>query len=219
MISKTHFFNCCEPPSELTLESGKKLGPITIAYETYGELNADKSNVILVCHALSGDAHAAGVTDDSPKNVGWWESYIGPHKALDTRQYFIICSNVLGGCKGSTGPQSVNPVTGKPYALSFPIITISDMVHAQKMLMDCLKIKELKMVIGGSMGGMQAMMWAILYPSFVKSIAPIASTGSLSPQALAFDAVGRNAITSDSRWQKGNYDTHELPENGLSIAR
>lgn len=190
----------------LLLECGKTLGPIEIAYETYGTLNEKKSNTILICHALSGDSHAAGLYKNDPENVGWWDWLIGPNKAIDTNKYFVICSNVLGGCKGSTGPSSINPKTNKPYGLDFPILTISDMVNAQKELISSLEIKKLKMIIGGSMGGMQAMEWAIQFPEMVESCIPIASTHQLSPQAIAFDAVGRHAILKDEK-------------NGLPIAR
>ena len=196
-------FTSVEP---LSLESGQTLGPITLAYETYGSLNASHSNAILVCHALSGDAHAAFQHESDPTYMGWWDSFIGPGKALDTDHYCIICSNVIGGCKGSTGPASINPATGTAYGTTFPIITISDMVKAQKRLMDHLGISQLLMVIGGSMGGMQAMTWAIDFPDSVRSCVPIATTSKLSPQALAFDIVGQNAIMTN-------------PEKGLPLAR
>lgn len=196
---------------ELRFESGTTLNQVYIAYETYGNLNAQKSNAILVCHALSGDAHAG--------NGGWWDGLIGPGKALDTSKYFIVCSNTIGSCKGSSGPQSVNPETGKPYALTFPVLTIGDMVQAQHMLADFLGISQWHMVIGGSMGGMQAMEWAIMFPERVKSCVVIATAARLSPQALAFGAVGRQAILADPKWNKGNYDPLQQPENGLSIAR
>ena len=218
MRIKTQFLTCFED-SPLKLDSGKTLGPVQLAYETYGQLAPDKSNAILVCHALSGDAHAAYQHDDDPDYLGWWDTFIGPGKALDTDKYFMICTNVIGGCKGSTGPNSINPLTDEPFGLSFPVITIGDMVNAQKKLIDHFGISRLKMVIGGSMGGMHALEWAVLYPDMVAACVPIASTGSLSPQSLAFDAVGRHAILSDPKWNEGNYTKDASPEKGLAIAR
>lgn len=206
------------PPGELALESGEKLGPLKLAYETYGNLNAGRTNAILVFHALSGDAHAAGYHegDDSP---GWWDGMIGPGKAFDTNKYFIICSNVIGGCKGSTGPSSENPKTGRPYGLDFPIITIKDMVEAQKKLIDSLGIDRLLSVAGGSMGGMQALQWAVSYPSHVLSAIPIATTAGHSPQQIAFNEVGRQAIMADPNWNNGDYYSGTPPTRGLSVAR
>ena len=203
---------------ELALESGEKLGPLTLAYETYGSLNADRTNAILVFHALSGDAHAAGYHegDDSP---GWWDGMIGPGKAFDTDKYFVICSNVIGGCKGSTGPSSENPQTGRPYGLDFPIITIKDMVNAQKKLIDSLGIDKLLSVAGGSMGGMQALQWAVSYPSRLLSAIPIATTARHSPQQIAFNEVGRQAIMADPNWNNGDYYGGTPPTRGLSVAR
>ena len=216
----TQHFVCCTPPDCLHLESGQTLGAITLAYETYGTLNGTKDNAVLVCHALSGDAHAAFSHGAGTDYIGWWDSFIGPGKPLDTDRYFVICSNVIGGCKGSTGPHSINPETQQEYGLNFPVITIADMVRAQEKLITYLRIDRLKMVIGGSMGGMQAMEWAIQFPSRIESCVPIASTARLSPQALAFDAVGRNAIISDSHWNEGNYyGLKDQPEKGLAIAR
>lgn len=220
MIVGTSYFETCHSPNELHLESKATLGPITIAYETYGTLNADKSNAILICHALSGDAHVAFRHKDDPNYIGWWDHYVGPGKAIDTNGWYVICSNVIGGCKGSTGPNSINPQTGKPYGLSFPIITIGDMVAAQKYLIDHLGIPRLKSVIGGSMGGMQALEWSIMYPEMVESVIMLASTARVSTQTLAFDSVGRNAIVSDPNWNNGNYyESDQLPEKGLSTAR
>ncbi|MFH1378816.1 MAG: homoserine O-acetyltransferase [bacterium] len=218
-IVKTQSFTFAEIPHEFVLENGKKLGPITVAYETYGTLNKAKSNAILIVHALSGDAHAAGKNDHKDEKSGWWDSMIGPGKSFDTNTYFIICSNIIGGCKGTTGPSSINPKTKKPYGLSFPIITIADMVRVQKKLIDHLGIQKLLAVAGGSMGGMQVLDWAIHYPDMVKSAVVIASTAHLSPQALAFDEVGRHAIASDPTWQQGNYYGGEVPAIGLSFAR
>jgi len=201
----------------LTLESSRVLKNIKIAYETYGELNENKDNAILVMHALTGDAHAAGF-HKGDKKPGWWDDMIGEGKAFDTRKYFVICTNILGGCKGTTGPSSINPETQKPYGLDFPVFTIKDTVKVQKKLIDFLGIKKL-IVVGGSMGGMQAMQWAISYPEHVKASIVIASTARLSAQGIAFNAVGRNAILSDANFNNGNYYYGAHPEKGLSIAR
>ncbi len=213
-----HHFTFAEPPHTLQLQSGRSLGPITLAYETYGKLNADKSNAILVCHALSGDAHAAGISAED-QTPGWWDGLIGPGRALDTHQHFIVCSNVIGGCKGSTGPSTINPETGKPYALDFPMITIADMVEAQRHLIDHLGIEKLLCVIGGSMGGMQALQWASAYPERVLSVIPIATALKHSPQQIAFNEVIRQTIMADPAWRKGYYYEHGQPENGLAVAR
>jgi len=215
----TKTFTFANPPNELQLECGKKLGPITVAYETYGNLSQDKDNAILILHALSGDAHAAGYHSANDKKTGWWDNMIGPGKAFDTNKYFIICSNFLGGCKGTTGSISKDPKTGKHYALNFPMITISDMVKVQKKLMDYLEVKSLLSLAGGSMGGMQGLEWIIQYPDFVKSAMIIASTSRLSPQAIAFNEVGRNAIITDPNWQNGDYYGKNVPRHGLAIAR
>ena len=206
-------------PGKLKLESGEVLEDITVAYETYGKLDKNKKNAILVCHALTGDAHAAGwhKGDNKP---GWWEILIGPGKALDPKKYFIICSNVLGGCKGTTGPKSINPSTGKPYGIDFPVITIKDMVNVQKKLINFFNIERLYAVIGGSMGGMQVLQWIISYPNMVKKAIPIATTATSSPQQIAFNEVGRQAIVKDPDWQHGEYYKNNMaPESGLSIAR
>ena len=218
-IVKTQSYTCAKPPHEFVLESGKKLGSIVIAYETYGTLNIDKTNAILIVHALSGDAHAAGKNGPQDEKPGWWDAMIGPGRCFDTNKYFIICSNIIGGCKGSTGPSSKNQKTGKPYGLSFPVISIADMVRVQKELIDHLGILSLLSVAGGSMGGMQVLDWALLYPDMVKSAIVIASTSRLSPQAIAFDEVGRHAIASDPQWKEGNYYGSEVPAVGLAIAR
>lgn len=212
-------FTCADPPNEMDLDCGRKLGPITLAYETYGELSGDKSNAILIEHALSGDAHAAGRHSPEDSKPGWWDTMVGPGKAFDTDRYFIICSNVIGGCQGSTGPSSINPATGAAYGLDFPIITIADMVRAQTYLIEHLGIKQLLAVAGGSMGGMQTLEWACRWPTRVRSAIVIASTPLLSAQALAFDAVGRNAIQADPAYKSGSYYDHAAPGQGLSIAR
>lgn len=213
-------FSCCEPPGELPLDVGTKLGPIELTYEAYGELNPEKSNAILIMHALSGDAHAAGYhTDDPAEKPGWWENAIGPGKAFDTNRYFVICSNVIGGCRGSTGPSSINPDTGKPFGLQFPMITIRDMVRAQKQLIDHLGIPKLLSLAGGSMGGMQVLQWAISYPERIRTAIPIATSAKLSAQAIALDEVGRQAILSDPNWNQGDYYGKPQPEKGLALAR
>lgn len=201
----------------LELESGKKLKNVQVAYETYGKLNESKDNAILLLHALTGDAHAAGHHQGDNK-PGWWDIMVGSGKAFDTDKYFIICSNVLGGCKGTTGPSSINPDTGSVYGLDFPVITIDDIVKVQKKLIDYLGVKKL-CVAGGSMGGMQAMEWSVQYKEMVTHTIIIASTSRLSAQGIAFNTVGRNAILSDQNWNKGNYYDAKRPEKGLAIAR
>lgn len=202
----------------LKLESGEKFGPVTVAFETYGVLNQEKSNAILITHALSGDAHAAGLHQNK-NNPGWWDEFIGPGKAFDTDKYFIICSNILGGCKGSTGPSSENPKTGKPYALDFPLISINDIVCAQKHLIDHLGIEKLLSVVGGSMGGQQVLSWLVNYPNNLSSAIPIATTIKHSPQQIAFNEVGRQAIMADEYWKSGNYYEGAAPVKGLAVAR
>ncbi|WP_295594747.1 homoserine O-acetyltransferase [uncultured Methanobrevibacter sp.] len=215
-LVKTKFLKIDEP---FELESGKSLECITIAYETYGKLNNDRSNAILICHALTGDAHAAG-WHRGEKKPGWWDMIIGPGKVLDTEKYFIICSNVLGGCKGTTGPSSINPKTGKEYGIDFPVITIKDMVDVQKLLIDSFNIDQLYAIIGGSMGGMQVLQWVVSYPEMMKKAIPIATTARSSPQQIAFNEVGRQAIFSDPDWNEGNYHASgKIPKNGLSLAR
>lgn len=216
-LVETRYFTFAEHKG-LVLESGQVLGPVTIAYETYGELNADKTNAILILHALSGDAHAAGY-HKGEKDPGWWDAMIGPDRPFDTDRYFIICSNVIGGCKGSTGPSSVNPRTGRPYALEFPFVTIADMVKAQTYLIDYLGIDRLLAVAGGSMGGMQALQWAASYPERVRSMIAIASTLKHSPQQIAFNEVIRQSIMADPAWRQGNYYAYGQPKKGLAVAR
>ena len=203
---------------ELILENGEKFGPVTIAYETYGQLNSNQSNAILLLHALTGDAHAAGL-HEGEKTSGWWDLMIGPGKAFDTNEYFVICSNVLGGCRGSTGPSSINPRSGKPYALDFPLITIGDMVSCQKRLIDHLGIEQLLTVAGGSMGGMQVLSWLVKYPKTIRSAIPIATTAKHSPQQIAFNEAGRLAIMADPHWNSGNYYEGASPDKGLAVAR
>jgi len=219
-LVKTQFFTFAEPPNEMKLESSERLGPITLAYETYGRLSSERDNAILIVHALSGDAHVAGYHSEHDKKPGWWDFMVGSGRPFDTDKYFIICSNVLGGCKGSTGPTSINPKTGKPYNLSFPVVTIGDMVKAQAHLIDHLGIEKLHAVIGGSMGGMQVLEWAIEYPNRIASAIPIATTSRLSAQGIAWDEVGRQAIYADANWKNGEYLDHGMiPAQGLSVAR
>lgn len=217
-FTETKYFTFAHPPNEMVLQSGQTLGPVTLAYETYGTLNKDRSNAVLITHALSADAHAAGYHRGS-NEVGWWEPMIGPGKAFDTEKYFVICSNVIGGCKGSTGPSSLNPKTGAPYALDFPMITISDMVKAQSHLIDYLGIEKLLCVCGGSMGGMQVLQWVASYPERVRAAIPIATALKHSPQQIAFNEVVRQSIMADSAWRGGNYYGHGQPKRGLALAR
>ena len=201
------------------LACGQSLPSITLAYETYGELTPHRDNAILIQHALSGDAHVAGVHSPTDSKAGWWDIMVGPGKPYDTDKYFVICSNILGGCKGSTGPSSTDPKTGRPYGLDFPMVTIEDMVRAQRLLIDHLGIPRLLAVTGGSMGGMQALEWAVRYPERVASVHAIATAARLSAQAIAFDEVGRQAIMADPSWLGGSYYDSEAPAAGLSIAR
>jgi len=202
----------------LSLDSGATLEPVDVAYETYGELNAERSNAILILHAFTGDAHAAGISRKTGK-PGWWDNMIGPGKAFDTEKYFVVCSNVLGGCMGTTGPSSTNPKTGKPYAMDFPVITIADMVRLQRMVVDHLGIERLLAVAGGSMGAMQALQWAVDYPERVAAAIPIAGTWRHSAQQIAFNEVGRQAIMADPDWRGGDYYGTQGPARGLAVAR
>ncbi len=204
----------------LQLDSGATLGPVIVAYETYGQLNADRTNAILITHALSGSAHAAGYHQPDEAKTGWWDDCIGPGKAFDTNKFFIICSNVLGGCYGSTGPSAPDPATGKPYGMRFPVVTIGDMVRAQVRLIDHLGIDSLLCVAGGSMGGMQALEWAAHYPQRLKAAIPIATTAHHSPMLIALSEVGRQAIYADPAWNNGDYyDAGLKPDAGLAVAR
>jgi homoserine O-acetyltransferase len=222
-----------ELPGPLMLDCGRTLHPVRIAYETYGTLSAARDNVILVCHALSGDAHAAGFAKTPPpestrdgfaaedrdgttgRGLGWWDGMIGPGKAFDTDRFFVVSSNLLGGCRGTTGPSSMNPATGRPYGSDFPVITVADMVRAERAFLDAIGITRLAAVAGGSLGGMQALEWAVLYPDHVDSIVVIASTPALQPQGVAWNAIARNAITSDPDWQ----GTGRAPNAGMGVAR
>jgi homoserine O-acetyltransferase/O-succinyltransferase len=208
------------PGETLHLESGQTLHPVTVAYETYGQLNDARDNAVLVCHALSGDAHAAGYYGlEKDEKPGWWDVLIGPGKPLDTDKYFVISSNFLGGCKGTTGPSSIDPATGKPYGLDFPFYTVKDMVQVQRRLLKHLGVPRLLAVIGGSLGGMQVLQWAISFPEMVRGAIPIATTARLSPQAIAFNEVARQAVMSDPDWREGDYPLDAQPERGLGLAR
>ena len=203
----------------LQMDCGKELSPVTVAYETYGELNASGDNAILVCHALTGSAHAAGLLSDDPKSAGWWDSFIGEGKTLDTRKYFVICSNFLGGCYGTTGSATQNPKTGKPYGCQFPQMTVRDMVRVQKALIDYLGVKSLRTIIGGSLGGMQVLEWGVMYPEKVRSLIPIATASQHSPWGIGLNDIARQAIMNDPAWRGGEYYEFGQPEKGLSLAR
>jgi len=225
-------------PRPVRLDVGRDFAPIRIAYETYGTLSASADNVILVCHALSGDAHAAGWSAESPeestldgfraderamdekKGLGWWDGMIGPGKAFDTDRFFVVSTNLFGGCGGTTGPSSTDPRTGRARALGFPVITIPDMVRVERAFLQAIGIEKLFAVAGGSMGGMQALDWAARYPDSVRCIVPIASTAALSPQGIAWNAIARTAIMSDPDWQGGDYyGTGRAPDRGMGVAR
>src|SRR6478609_11232617 len=225
-------------PAPVQLDCGLALHPIRIAYETYGTLAPERDNVILVCHALSGDAHAAGIARTPPeestrdgfgaaerdragrKGLGWWDGMIGPGKAFDTDRFFVVSTNLLGGCRGTTGPSSMNPATGRPYGSDFPVITVADMVRAERALLRKLGIERLAAVAGGSLGGMQALEWAVSYPDAVDAIIPIASTHALRPQGVAWNAIARSAITADPNWQGGHYyGTDRTASAGMGVAR
>lgn len=218
-IVKTQYLTFAHPPNKFSLDNEELLGPITVAYETYGELNESRDNVILIEHALTASAHAAGKHREDDKSPGWWDVMIGPGKAFDTDKYFVICSNILGSCYGTTGPASMDPENGKPYGLTFPIIGIRDMVRVQKELIDHLRINRIRSVAGSSMGGMQAIEWGILYPNIVDSIILIASAPRSTPQSIAIHKIGIEAIMHDPNWKRGNYYGKEPPNKGLAIAR
>ncbi len=218
-IVETKFFTFAQPPGEFVLENGSKLGPIKIAYETYGRLNKNRDNVILIEHALTASAHAAGRHSHSDDNPGWWDSMVGPGRAFDSDKYYIICSNILGSCYGTTGPSSLNPKTKKAYGYKFPVITIRDMIHVQKKLLDHLGVNSILCIAGGSMGGMQAIEWALLWPEFVKSVILIASGAWSSPQSIAIHKVGIQAIKDDPNFSDGHYYGKQSPDKGLAIAR
>ena len=202
----------------LDLDCGRALEPVDIAYQTYGELNREKSNAVLILHAFSGDAHAAGISEQTGK-PGWWDNMIGAGKAFDTNRYFMISSNVLGGCSGTTGPSSIDPRNGHPYGSKFPPVSIRDIVRLQKKLTDSMGIEKLLAVVGGSMGGMQALEWAVSYPQSVAAAMPIATTHRHSAQQIAFNEVGRQAIVADPDFHRGDYYDAKHPERGLAVAR
>jgi homoserine O-acetyltransferase/O-succinyltransferase len=225
-------------PGPVRLDCGQDLQPVRVAYETYGSLSPQRDNVILVCHALSGDAHAAGFAKTPPvestrdgfgaedrdgsagKGLGWWDGMIGPGKAFDTDRFFVVSTNLLGGCRGTTGPLSVNPATGRPYGADFPVITVADMVRTERAFLDELGLGRLAAVAGGSLGGMQAFEWAILFPDQVDAVVAIASTHALHPQGVAWNAIARNAIMGDPAWQGGHYyGTGRRPDAGMGVAR
>jgi homoserine O-acetyltransferase len=213
------FYTFAEPPNEMILESGAKLGPISLAYETYGTLNRDKGNVVMVLHALSGNSHAAGYYSEDDEKPGWWDNMVGPGKGIDTDRFFVICPNIIGSCYGSTGPSAKNPRTGRAYALGFPLFTISDIVKAQKRLLDHLGITKLLCLVGGSIGGMQALEWAVSYPHMVQSAIPIASTCKRSALSIGLSEAQRQAIMADPDWNRGEYYGGPRPEKGLALAR
>jgi len=225
-------------PAPVALECGHALHPVRVAYETYGSLSPARDNVILVCHALSGDAHAAGMArtpaaestrdgfgaeerdQSAGRGLGWWDGMIGPGKAFDTSRYFVVSTNLLGGCRGTTGPGSVNPATGRPYGADFPVVTVADMVRTQRALLDQLGITRLAAVAGGSLGGMQALEWGVRYPDQVDAVIAIASTHALQPQGVAWNAIARSAIMADPAWQQGQYyETGQAPAAGMGVAR
>src|SRR6266516_3439611 len=204
---------------DLSLQSGARLAPVTLAYETWGTLNAEGDNAILITHALTGNSHAHDIERPDDPKAAWWNPLVGPGRPFDTSRYFVISSNVLGGCSGSTGPGALDPVTGRPYAMSFPVITIRDMINAQRILLRHLGVRKLALVAGGSIGGQQALEWAVAYPELVSKVAVIAATAALTAQAVAFSEVERQAIMNDARWQGGNYAPGQGPDSGLAIAR
>jgi len=212
-------FTFAQPPGEIQLASGAALGPITIAYETYGQLNEKRDNAVLVLHALSGDAHAAGYHSASDQKPGWWDFMVGPGKGIDTNRFFVICSNIIGSCMGSTGPCSINPATGQPYGLDFPMVTIGDMVQVQKALIDHLGVPRLLAVAGGSIGGMQVLEWCVRFPEMVIAALPLATTTRHSALAIAFNEVARQAIMADPNWSRGSYYGSIRPDLGLALAR
>ncbi len=215
-LTETKYLKLPEP---FRTESRALLSEVTVAYETYGQLNAEKDNGILIIHALTGDAHAAGYHNEADTRPGWWDPMIGPGKPLDTEKYFIVCTNNLGGCAGTTGPASIDPETGRPYGTSFPIVTVEDTVRLQKLVLDALGVKRLRTVIGGSMAGMQTLEWGLRYGDFCDSVIPVAGAARLTPMGIAWDKIGRTAIMADAAWNKGGYEDGQGPRLGLSVAR
>lgn len=219
LLSRREYVTVATPEDPLVLESGRCLAPVTLAYETFGRLNTRGDNAILVCHALTGDSHVAGRYAPTDPKPGWWDAAVGPGKALDTNRWFVICSNVVGGCQGSTGPGSTNPETGRPYGLDFPIVTPRDMVRAQARLLDRLGVKELVAVVGGSLGAMQTLEWGATYPDRMRGLVPIGGAGRFHPQGIAFNEVQRQAILADPDFRGGQYYGTPGPVRGLATAR
>lgn len=213
------YYTFAAPPNKMVLESKQELGPITLAYECYGTYNEAEPNAVLILHALSGDSHAAGYYSHPDSKPGWWENLIGPGKGIDTDRFFVICSNIIGSCYGSTGPGSLDPEKGRPYGLGFPLFTIRDIVRTQKALLDHLGIKQLCCLIGGSIGGMQALEWAMEYPDMVKAVIPIASTCKRSALSIGLTEAQRQAIMADPHWNQGDYYEGQRPAKGLALAR
>jgi homoserine O-acetyltransferase len=218
-VVEKQFFSFAAPPEEMVLECGARLGPVVLAYETYGTLAPDRQNAILVLHALSGDSHVAGYYSADDEKPGWWDCMVGPGKGIDTEKFFVICANVVGSCMGSTGPSSINPATGRAFGLEFPVVTIGDMVAAQKALVDHLGIERLLCVVGGSIGGMQVLEWCVRYPERVVSAIPLATTMRHSALAIAFNEVARQSIMADPNWNHGDYYERDKPALGLAVAR
>ena len=221
-IVRTQSTTLFAPPNELTLSNSRRLGPVTVAFETYGKLSPERDNAIFVCHALTGDAHAAGYRskeDLDARKAGWWDGFIGPGKGLDTDKYFVICANALGGCQGTTGPSSICPETGNPWGPDFPVIQIRDIVDVHAELVRSLGIERLLSVVGGSLGGMQVLEWAARYPQRIASAIVLASSTQMSAQGIAFNAVGRSAIFHDPNYNDGRYYHDSEPRSGLALAR
>jgi len=218
-VVEKKYFTFAEPPGEMVLESGAHLGPVTLAYETYGTLAPDRRNAVLILHALSGDSHVAGYYSTEDEKPGWWDCMVGPGKGIDTEKFFVVCANIIGSCMGSTGPSSVNPATGRVYGLDFPVVTIGDMVTAQRALVDHLGIDRLLGVVGGSIGGMQVLEWCVRYPEMVVSAIPLATSMRHSALSIAFNEVARQSIMADPNWNHGNYYEGAKPALGLAVAR
>lgn len=216
---QTHYLQVVSPPDVFVLESGATLSPVTVAYEAYGEPNAGRDNAVLILHALTGSAHAAGRSGPEDRQPGWWDPLIGPGRAFDTDRYWVICSNILGSCYGTTGPASINPATGRPYAMTFPVVTVRDMVRLQRLFLEQLGVQRLLCVAGGSLGGMQALEWLVNFSDWLDAALVIACPAQLSAQGIAFNLVQRLAIMQDPAWQGGDYYPGPGPERGLALAR
>lgn len=218
-IVQTQYAELFAPPQRLQLAGGRELGPITVAYETYGQLSPARDNAVFICHALTGDAHAAGKHHPDDRKDGWWDEFVGPGKGIDTDRYFVICANILGGCQGTTGPSSVNPETDERFCLDFPLITVGDIVEVHAALVRHLGVDKLLAVVGGSLGGMQVLEWAARFPDQLDAAVVLASAGNLSAQGIAFNAVGRRAILTDPGFRDGKYYDGDRPRYGLALAR